>query len=63
VAFLGSTPLGAPIVGVVSEHIGPRGGLVIGGLACLVAAAIGAVVLLREGRPGRPLREPEPRPG
>jgi MFS family permease len=63
VAFLGSTPLGAPIVGVVSEHIGPRGGLVVGGLACLVAAAIGAVVLLREGRPGRPLREPEPRPG
>ncbi len=41
VAFLGSTPLGAPIVGAVSEHLSPRGGLVIGGLACLAAAGLG----------------------
>jgi len=47
VAFLGSTPLGAPLIGAVSEHIGPRGGLVIGGLACLVAAGVGAAAIAR----------------
>jgi MFS family permease len=50
VAFLGSTPLGAPIIGAVSEHLSPRGGLVIGGMACLLAAAVGAAALARSGR-------------
>ena len=48
VAFLGSTPVGAPIIGWVSEVVSPRGGLVVGGLACLAAAAVGAVALARE---------------
>lgn len=48
VAFLGSTPLGAPIIGWISEVLSPRGGLVVGGLACLVAAAVGAIALARE---------------
>jgi MFS family permease len=48
VAFLGSTPLGAPIIGAVSEHLSPRGGLVIGGVACLTAAAIGLLAQSRE---------------
>jgi MFS family permease len=48
VAFLGSTPLGAPIIGAVSEHISPRGGLLVGGLACLTAAAVGALAQSRE---------------
>jgi MFS family permease len=47
VAFLGSTPVGAPIVGAISEHVGARGGLVVGGVTCLVAAAIGAASLVR----------------
>ena len=51
VAFLGSTPLGAPVIGAVSEHLSPRGGLVIGGLACLVAAGLGALAAAR-GREG-----------
>ncbi len=51
VAFLGSTPLGAPVIGAVSEHLSPRGGLVIGGLACLLAAGLGALALAR-GRDG-----------
>ncbi|HTI34469.1 MAG TPA: MFS transporter, partial [Miltoncostaea sp.] len=55
VAFLGSTPLGAPIIGAVSEHLSPRGGLVIGGVACLTAAAIG---LLAQSR-GRDRAEPD----
>ena len=61
VAFLGSTPLGAPIVGAVSEAMGPRGGLTLGALACLVAAAIGAVALARESREPQP--GPVPRAG
>ena len=47
VAFLGSTPLGALIVGAVSEHLSPRAGLVIGGLACLAAAGLGALAIAR----------------
>jgi MFS family permease len=61
VAFLGSTPLGAPIVGAVSEALGPRGGLALGALACLVAASIGAIALTRESRGPQPA--PVPRAG
>ena len=50
VAFLGSTPVGAPIIGAISEYIGPRGGLVAGAVTCLVAAAVGAVALSRGTR-------------
>ncbi|MEQ3549392.1 MFS transporter [Pseudonocardia nematodicida] len=41
VAFLGSTPIGGPVAGWVSQQFGGRGGLALGALACLVAAAIG----------------------
>ncbi|WCO65840.1 MFS transporter [Iamia majanohamensis] len=37
--FLGSTPIGGPIVGWVSDVLGPRAGIALGGLACLGAAA------------------------
>jgi MFS family permease len=45
VAFLGSTPIGGPIVGWVSEQLGPRAGFWLGGIATLAvtAAAIFAV--------------------
>ena len=39
VVFLGSTPIGAPLVGWIAEVAGPRAGLVLGGAAALVAAA------------------------
>jgi MFS family permease len=41
VVFIGSTPIGAPLVGWLSEAAGPRAGLVLGGSAALIAA-IGA---------------------
>jgi MFS family permease len=47
VAFLGSTPIGGPVAGVVVEYFGGRAGLVLGAVACLVAAAAGAVVARR----------------
>src|SRR5262249_52315109 len=38
VVFLGTTPIGAPTVGWVAQHFGPRAGLALGGAAVLVAA-------------------------
>ena len=40
VAFLGSTPIGAPIIGAVSQIFGPRSGIVVGGVTALVAGAL-----------------------
>jgi MFS family permease len=45
VAFLGSTPIGGPIVGWVGQTAGPRWALALGGVAALAAAAIGAAAL------------------
>jgi MFS family permease len=42
VAFLGSTPVGGPIIGWIGQHVGARWALSIGGVTCLVAAAYGA---------------------
>ncbi len=36
--FLGSTPIGGPVVGWVAEHFGARAGLGLGGVATLVAS-------------------------
>ena len=54
IAFMGSTPIGGPIVGAVSEHLSPRGALALGALACLSAAAIGALAGARERRAADP---------
>ena len=45
VAFLGSTTIGGPIVGWFAEVAGARWGLALGGLAALIAAALGTVIL------------------
>ncbi len=45
IAVLGSSTLGGPIVGWVAELVGARWGLALGGLAALVAAALGARML------------------
>ena len=37
VVFLGSTPIGAPLVGWLAEAAGPRAGLVAGAVAALLA--------------------------
>jgi MFS family permease len=44
IAFLGSTPIGAPIVGWVAEAVGPRAGIGIGAVAALATAAIATAV-------------------
>lgn len=42
ITFLGTTPIGGPIIGAVSERASPRAGLVVGAVACFAAAALGA---------------------
>lgn len=41
VAFLGSTPVGAPLIGFISQHFGGRVGILVGGIATLAAAGFG----------------------
>ena len=59
VAFLGTTPFGAPIMGWIGEQIGPRWALGLGGVAVLLAAVAGwrglAMVdqVARANAPGR----------
>jgi MFS family permease len=48
--IMGTTPLGAPIVGWVADNLGPRWSLGVGAAAGLVTAAIGWAYLRRAGR-------------
>jgi MFS family permease len=54
VAFQGSTPIGGPIVGWVMQQAGARSGLWLGGITCLLAAALGLATRRRLAR--RPAR-------
>ncbi len=47
VVFLGSTPIGAPLVGWIAEVAGPRAGLLLGAAAALAAAAGAHVAFAR----------------
>jgi MFS family permease len=47
IVFLGSTPIGGPLTGWLSETLGPRSGLVLGGLAALTAAALAKAAFAR----------------
>jgi MFS family permease len=61
--FLGSTPIGGPIVGWISQDFGPRWGLAVGGIATLLVAGAMASVLLRRQfviRQGRQVTEFDP---
>jgi MFS family permease len=44
-AFLGTAPLGSLLAGFVADHIGPMKTITLGGVACILAAAIFAVRL------------------
>jgi MFS family permease len=58
VAFLGSTTIGGPIVGWFAQVAGARWSLALGGLAALVAAALGAFTL-RKLKSGQPISHDE----
>ncbi|WP_248749286.1 MFS transporter [Pseudomonas sp. MWU15-20650] len=45
---LGGTPIGAPIVGWVADHLGPRWALMVGALAGLLAVGVAIYTLRRQ---------------
>jgi MFS family permease len=47
VAFLGSTPIGGPIVGWIGEHVGPRYAMGLGGVATLACGILSFPALKR----------------
>jgi MFS family permease len=55
--FLGSTPIGGPILGLICDQFGARAGFVVGGVAALGAAGFGVIagrrVLQAGGTPDR----------
>ncbi|MGO1922108.1 MAG: MFS transporter, partial [Microbacterium sp.] len=47
---MGSTPIGAPIAGWVTDIAGPRAAILVGGIAGLLAMAAGVIWMLTSGR-------------
>jgi MFS family permease len=54
VAFMGSTPLGGPLVGAVGQAAGARAALAVGALGCAIAVAL-AGLYASSARRGAPL--------
>lgn len=52
IAFLGTTPIGGPIIGAIADHSNPRIGLAVGGISALIASAIGMIIVSRS-RPNK----------
>ncbi len=50
IVFLGSTPIGGPIVGAISERFGARYGIAVGAAATMAAAAFGLLSVRRSRR-------------
>jgi MFS family permease len=57
VAFLGSTPIGGPIVGWVGEYAGSRWALALGGFAAVFAAFVGARNLRKQRQANLEIQE------
>jgi MFS family permease len=53
VAFLGSTPIGGPLIGWITALSGARVGLAVGALSCFAAAGLGFLAIRRLA-PGLP---------
>ncbi|MEU9982403.1 MFS transporter [Streptomyces sp. NPDC050856] len=58
--FQGTTPVGALLVGALSQALGARSGLVLGGAACVVAAAAVLAVHLARRAPSSRVEEEVP---
>jgi len=59
VAFLGTTPFGAPIMGWIGEHVGPRWALGLGGVAVILTAVGGWRSLTSVDREAAEATEPD----
>ncbi|MEJ0073334.1 MAG: MFS transporter [Candidatus Saccharibacteria bacterium] len=62
VAFIGSTPIGGPIIGYVSEHASARLGFLIGGVAAL-GSGLFAIYIARRVRLRQPIEPQLPAAG
>ena len=60
VLFLGTTPIGAPIIGWVAETISPRAALAVGGIATLLSCTYGYLRLPASGAGGHEELDSEP---
>jgi MFS family permease len=56
--FLGSTPIGGPIVGFISQHYGARWSLALGAAACVAAGVFGVVKVRGRTRDAVAVEEP-----
>jgi MFS family permease len=61
IVFLGSTPIGGPILGFISDTLGPRYGALVGGVAACIAAGWG-VLAFRKRRGSMAADQPRPEP-
>jgi MFS family permease len=50
IAFLGSTPVGSPIIGSICAVFGPRAGFAVGGVAAIVATFLAGLSFARMHR-------------
>jgi MFS family permease len=55
---LGGTPIGAPLVGAVANHFGPRWALGVGALSGVLAALVGLLHMRRDAVPAVPAELP-----
>jgi MFS family permease len=44
IGFAGTTPIGGPLIGLISDHSNPRIGLAVGGLSAIIAGALGLYI-------------------
>jgi hypothetical protein len=58
IALMGTTPIGAPIVGWLGQVAGARVGLAVGGAATVLTAAAIQVLACRRDRRSGPLKRP-----
>jgi len=47
IAFMGTTPIGGPLIGWITSSAGPRVGLATGGVSCVMAAGLGVMAIRR----------------
>ncbi|HEX6468789.1 MAG TPA: MFS transporter [Streptosporangiaceae bacterium] len=51
--FVGTAPVGSPVIGYMAEHLGPRAGLIVGGVVSFVATLVTVAVMAARDTPVR----------
>lgn len=53
VAFVGSTPIGSPLVGAIAQQFGARAGLALGAVSAVLVGIVGLIAVYQWVRPSR----------